>query len=73
MRLLSKTKIKWKKWIKKLAEVFKNEIINENVDIYKNLLTEYSESEKKDHNCVGEKHFFNTISDEDKLIFFSIL
>lgn len=25
----------------------KNEIINENIDIYKNLLTEYSESEKR--------------------------
>ncbi len=58
---------------KKLVDAFKNEIINENLDIYKSLLTEYSESEKKDHDYVGAKHFFNTLSDEHKLIFFSIL
>ena len=58
---------------KKLANVFKNEIINENLEIYKSFFTDYSPSEIKDPYFINAISFFNTLSDDNKRIFFSIL
>ena len=57
----------------KLADAFKNEIINENLKIYKGFFTEYSISEIKDPYFIEAINFFNTLPDEHKRIFFSIL
>ncbi len=57
----------------KLAEAFKNEVINENLKIYKRLFTEYSVSEIKDTYFIEAINFVNTLPDEQKRIFFSIL
>jgi hypothetical protein len=58
---------------KKLANGFKNEIINENLEIYKRLFTDDSPSEIRDPYFIKAVNFFNTLSDDHKQIFFSIL
>ena len=58
---------------KELAKLLKKEIINENLEIYKGLFTDYSPSEIKDPYFIDATSFFNTLPDEHKKIFFSIL
>ena len=58
---------------KELANLLKKGIINENLEIYKGLFTDYSPSEIKDAYFIDAIGFFNTLPDEHKRIFFSIL
>ena len=56
-----------------LANLLKKGIINENLEIYKGLFTDYSPSKIKDPYFIEAISFFNTLPDEHKKIFFSIL
>ena len=58
---------------KELANLLKKGIINENLEIYKGLFTDYSPFEIKDPYFIDAISFFNTLPDEHKRIFFSIL
>jgi hypothetical protein len=58
---------------KELANLLKNGIIHENLESYKGLFTNNSPLEIKDPYFKEAVNFFNTLSDDHKQIFFSIL
>ncbi|UUS64066.1 MULTISPECIES: hypothetical protein [unclassified Acinetobacter] len=58
---------------KELVYLLKIGIINENLEIYKGLFSDTLPSEIKDPYFIDAISFFNTLTDEHKRIFFSIL